>query len=570
MWNFVTKPHILIHSEGYCIFRFHTIAHRDQVLQSGPYTYRNKPMILKLSEIDFSFNKDILSTIPDWVRFPRLPVGFWSTKALRKMASVVGNPLYTDKYTAHYEKISYTRVLVEVDAAYPLPEHIQIESPYSPMIQMIEYDWKPYNTKSDEEQESKEEGRPRRQRKRTKKQGKTVKQAWLVKKVQVNTEPNPQENLTVQKEHTHGRNSMEKASEIIESPQQNVTLPQTSNGTNPSEINCSNTVMDGNMEKGKAIVDMMDKGRRGQQIDRATRPPNVQNPMIIVTWNVRGLNQAHKQKEVKNFLATNKIDVMGCIETRVKEHKAKKIQGKIEKGWNVCCNYSNAVNGRICIIYAQNDGNQRKKLWRDLRGLTIPSQEAWLLSGDFNNVLSSEDRIGSPVTDAEIKEFKDVIDDLQLTPLSAKGWHYTWTNKQGSDSRVYSKIDWALGNYQWIQQQLMHPKPFRLYTNIMELPQFQNIMQQVWKQHYEGAPMQQIWSKLKNMKEQLKEEREKLDIIQTQIKQNPLSQSLFNEEKITLAEIEKWSNVEEQVMRQKSKACWIECGDANTKYFHAQ
>ncbi|XP_019259313.1 PREDICTED: uncharacterized protein LOC109237461 [Nicotiana attenuata] len=335
---------------------------------------------------------------------------------------------------------------------------------------------------------------------------------------------------------------------------------------------------------------------------------------------------------------------MGCIETRVKEHKAKKIQGKIAKGWNVCCNYSNAVNGRIwllwkahiqlqiihmtdqfiqcciedtnsqfktnfSIIYAQNDGNQRENLWRDLRGLTIPSQEAWLLSGDFNNVLSSEDRIGSPVTDAEIKRFKDVIDDLQLTLLSAKGWHYTWTNKQGSDSRVYSKIDWALGNYQWIQQyghieadflnpsvsdhspilikcgrqQLMHPKPFRLYTNIMELPQFQNIMQQVWKQHYEGAPMQQIWSKLKNMKEQLKEvnaymasykqrleqAREKLDVIQTQIKQNPLSQSLFNEEKITLAEIEKWSNVEEQVMRQKSKACWIEYGDANTKYFHA-
>ncbi|XP_019264805.1 PREDICTED: uncharacterized protein LOC109242395 [Nicotiana attenuata] len=301
---------------------------------------------------------------------------------------------------------------------------------------------------------------------------------------------------------------------------------------------------------------------------------------------------------------------MGCIETRVKEHKAKKIQGKIAKGWNVCCNYSNAVNGRICIIYAQNDGNQREKLWRDLRGLTIPSQEAWLLSGDFNNVLSSEHTIGSPVTDAEIKRFKDVIDDLQLTPLRAKGWHYTWTNKQGSDSRVYSKIDWALGNYQWIQQygyieanflnpsvsdhspilikcgrqQLMHPKPFRLYTNIMELPQFQNIMQQVWKQHYEGAPMQQIWSKLKNMKEQLKEvnaymasykqrleqAREKLDIIQTQIKQNPLSQSLFNEEKITLDETEKWSNMEEQVMRQKSKACWIECGDANTKYFHAR
>lgn len=46
-----------------------------------------------------------------------------------------------------------------------------------------------------------------------------------------------------------------------------------------------------------------------------------------------------------------------------------------------------------------------------------------MLSGDFNNVLSYEDRIGSPVTVAEVQGFKGMIDDLQLTPLRAKGWY---------------------------------------------------------------------------------------------------------------------------------------------------
>ncbi|XP_019262930.1 PREDICTED: uncharacterized protein LOC109240716 [Nicotiana attenuata] len=54
------------------------------------------------------------------------------------------------------------------------------------------------------------------------------------------------------------------------------------------------------------------------------------------------------------------------------------------------------------------------------------------------------------------------------------------------------------------------------------------------------------------------------------MRQNPLARSLINVEKAALGEIEKWSTVEEQVLRQKSKACWIECGDANTKYFHVQ
>ncbi|XP_019248642.1 PREDICTED: uncharacterized protein LOC109227903 [Nicotiana attenuata] len=260
---------------------------------------------------------------------------------------------------------------------------------------------------------------------------------------------------------------------------------------------------------------------------------------------------------------------------------------------------------QLSVVYAQNDGHKRKSLWRDLRQINISSQEVWLLSGDFNNVLSSEDRIRSPVTAAEVAGLKGIIDDLQLTPLRAKGWHYTWTNKQGTGSRVYSKIDWALGNYQWIQQyghveadymnpsvsdhspilikcgsqKLLHPKPFKLYTNVMDHPQFQNIVQQTWQKKYEGVSMQKIWCKLKSLKEQLKEinaymasykqkldqARERLDIVQNQMKQNLLAQSLINEEKEAIGEIEKWSKVEEQVLRQKSKASWIECGDANTK-----
>ncbi|XP_019230721.1 PREDICTED: uncharacterized protein LOC109211625 [Nicotiana attenuata] len=143
VWNFVAKPKILYHEEGYYIFKFQTIEDRDLVLQSGLYTYHNKPMILRNWEIDFYFDPECLSTIPLWVKFPGLPVGYWSPEALGKLASGIGKPLYTYKTTADMERIYYARVLIEVDVAQPLPECIELDTPFGTFQQQVTYDWRP-------------------------------------------------------------------------------------------------------------------------------------------------------------------------------------------------------------------------------------------------------------------------------------------------------------------------------------------------------------------------------------------------------------------------------------------
>ncbi|XP_070029902.1 uncharacterized protein [Nicotiana sylvestris] len=126
VWNFVTKSKILYHDEGYYIFKFYTIEDRGIVMHTGPYTYHNKPFILKNREINFYFDPECLSTIPLWVKFPGLPMGYWSPEALSKLASGVRKSLYTDIFTAELEKISYARVLVETDVSQPISECIKI------------------------------------------------------------------------------------------------------------------------------------------------------------------------------------------------------------------------------------------------------------------------------------------------------------------------------------------------------------------------------------------------------------------------------------------------------------
>lgn len=52
--------------------------------------------------------------------------------------------------------------------------------------------------------------------------------------------------------------------------------------------------------------------------------------MILATWNIRGLNQAHKHKELQLFLKKNKVDVLGCLETKSRHIELR----KFNEGWH--------------------------------------------------------------------------------------------------------------------------------------------------------------------------------------------------------------------------------------------
>lgn len=76
--------------------------------------------------------------------------------------------------------------------------------------------------------------------------------------------------------------------------------------------------------------------------------------MNLCTWNVRGLNKPHKQKEFRHFLRKYKVDVIGCLETRVKERKDARIMNQVARDWSACCNYNAHPNGRIWLLWKNN------------------------------------------------------------------------------------------------------------------------------------------------------------------------------------------------------------------------
>lgn len=71
--------------------------------------------------------------------------------------------------------------------------------------------------------------------------------------------------------------------------------------------------------------------------------------MIVLVWNVRGLNDPGKVANVKRLLYTHPIDVLGILEIKVKEHKVTDFQRKFGPAWSWICIYSCSDKGRIWV-----------------------------------------------------------------------------------------------------------------------------------------------------------------------------------------------------------------------------
>ncbi|KAH0696290.1 hypothetical protein KY290_013643 [Solanum tuberosum] len=108
--NTISKPEVYYHNDGYFLVRFSSLDDRNEVLYSFPHMLNNKPIIVKVWSADFNFRV----------------------------------PLYADECTTMVERISFARVLVEMDVARELPKKLKVEDPnWRGFEQEVKYEWIP-------------------------------------------------------------------------------------------------------------------------------------------------------------------------------------------------------------------------------------------------------------------------------------------------------------------------------------------------------------------------------------------------------------------------------------------
>ncbi|XP_075081014.1 uncharacterized protein LOC142166239 [Nicotiana tabacum] len=118
----------------------------------------------------------------------------------------------------------------------------------------------------------------------------------------------------------------------------------------------------------------------------------------------------------------------------------------------------------------------------------------------------------------------------------------------------------------------------------MDHKDFTPMVNRVWQQQERQDPMTLIWMKLKRLKDEAKglnktmaryeqrliQIRQSLECVQAALVIDPFNQLLIEQEKQNMSDLEKWSTIEERILRQESRATWIDYGDSNSKYFYAQ
>nr|XP_016439874.1 PREDICTED: uncharacterized protein LOC107765715 [Nicotiana tabacum] len=144
-WSQVTAPDLFLHEEGYNISKLHTFDDLKDILYGGSYTINSIPMILKQWTLEFDLTTEFLTEIRLWITLPNLPMSCWGNKALSKIASAIGKPLFADECTSNQMRISYARILVEANVTKKLPTELTLQDPYGRMFQQQAiYEWKPH------------------------------------------------------------------------------------------------------------------------------------------------------------------------------------------------------------------------------------------------------------------------------------------------------------------------------------------------------------------------------------------------------------------------------------------
>ena len=266
---------------------------------------------------------------------------------------------------------------------------------------------------------------------------------------------------------------------------------------------------------------------------------------------------------------------------------------------------------RVTGFYGHPERAMRVHSWSLLRHLYRLRSVPWLVMGDFNEIISLDEKWGGEDRSlAQMAAFREAMSDCNLQDLGFRGPDFTWSNRRVNGDLVRVRLDRCIANEEWLslfpRMQVSHVivsssnhmgiladleppmgltmgrrrRRFRFEHMWVRESGCEEAIRAAWCTPVSGTPMFTVVQKIKQCRVNL------LLWSQTQLRATP---RLIDSKKTRLASLESClhdeydssevnalrreinilAEKEEIFWQQRSRIAWLKEGDRNTHFFHA-
>ncbi|XP_062118601.1 uncharacterized protein LOC133832247 [Humulus lupulus] len=424
IWGKLGIERIARMNASYTLVKFRDEATRDLVLEAGVVHFDRKLVILRPWSTDLDAMR-LVKYVPVWVRLPGLGLKYWGVKCLSALASTIDNPILVDKVTKDRSMVQFARVLVDGEITEDVPKSIQFLNQRGQLMeQMLESEWLPTQCKRCKVLGHAEAFCNRKQgevwRKKDRKSGTQ------------NTEevPIPKSTDLHSISVTTGTTS-----ELISKDTQKVIAKEMSDPHSISFPTGTDSVLV-SKDTQKAVVKERCDTRDGHDSDWLT-PKRVGGVKILAPTSQNQLKNSYTSEG--RILLVWHTDIVIVEVLQENDQFIHAYVKDLGSGKEFC----------LSFVYGRNTIEERFQLLQDLTGLTFPVKP-WLVAGDLNSAFDFDDRlVGCAITVMEMADAQRWRSLGLVDELRTSGSHFTWTNKQAAEARIYSKLDRIFKNEAW-------------------------------------------------------------------------------------------------------------------------